>query len=98
MNYIDGDNLDRMIFSTNEKRKVCTVLLHVPAFTCTCMLYNTKLIAVYSYLHSHLFKVCFIASERNCYQNRPWGAVHVHASPQLGGNLPQASKSFGMLV
>ena len=31
MNYIDGDNLDRMIFGKKEKREVCTALLHVPA-------------------------------------------------------------------
>lgn len=36
MNYIDGDNLDRMIFGTREKREVCTVLLHAPALIHAC--------------------------------------------------------------
>ena len=29
MSYVDGDNLDRMIFGAKEKREVCTLLLHV---------------------------------------------------------------------
>ena len=33
MNYTDGDNLERMIFGAKEKREVCTLLLHVPAYT-----------------------------------------------------------------
>lgn len=55
MNYIDGDSLDRMIFST-KKREVCNMYC---AAACTspytCMLYNIKLILVYFYLYSHLF-------------------------------------------
>lgn len=36
MNYIDGDNLDRMIFGTREKREVCAVLLDAPALIHAC--------------------------------------------------------------